>query len=314
MYKVKSPVLFLVFNRPYETEQLFEAIRKAQPKKLYIAADGPRENGKDEISCSKVKNIVSNVDWECEVKTLYRDKNLGCKKAVSEGISWFFNNEEEGIVLEDDCLPNNDFFRFCDVMLDKYRDNDNIAHICGCNFQDNILRGDGDYYYSNLTHVWGWASWRLAWSRYDISMSDFENFKKEDSLKRVTDNSNVKRHLYNSLSLTHMGKINTWDYQYYYSNIKNNKISIIPNYNLISNIGFNKNGTHTFDPDNAVSNVKHQELPNQIKDPSKIFVDRIADNYTLVIEAPSRYVQNVNELKGFIKSTLRFVHILKNKS
>ena len=134
---LKSPVLFLVFNRPDTTRRVLEAIRQAQPSQLFIAADGPREGKSGEAEkCADVRRIVNEgIDWDCEVKTLFRDKNLGCKVAVSRAIDWFFEHVEEGIILEDDCLPHPTFFRFCEELLNKYRDDERIGQISGDNFQ-----------------------------------------------------------------------------------------------------------------------------------------------------------------------------------
>lgn len=313
MYKVKSPVLFLVFNRPVESEKLFNAIRMAQPTKLYVAADGPRNNEKDNELCQQVRNIVSKVDWDCEVNTLFRDENLGTKKAVSDAITWFFNNVEEGIILEDDCLPSEDFFRFCDSSLDKYRNNSAIGHICGSNLHDDIPRGDGDYYYSKLPYIWGWASWSRVWSKYDITMSDFENFKKNDSLKKVTDDKNVKKHFYHLFSLAKKGIIEKcWDYQYFYSFVNNDFVSIVPNYNMISNIGFNENATNTFEANSLSANRKYKSLPSEIKSPTGFKVERMADTYVLLQDVPSQVSQVVQFMKNCVKKVLRYLHLYKN--
>ena len=180
-------VLFLVFNRLDNTKQVFEAIRQSKPPRLYIAADGARKvkDGEEKKVKSVRDYILSNIDWKCEVKTLFQDQNLGCKMAVSGGIDWFFENEEMGIILEDDCLPSIDFFIFCEEQLNRYKEDLRIGHICGCNFQGNIKRGESDYYYSKLTHVWGWASWRRVWQHYDINMKNFDSAKNIDFLSTL---------------------------------------------------------------------------------------------------------------------------------
>ena len=166
LYQTKSAVLFVVFNRPDTTKRVFEAIRLAKPKRLYITTDGPRPNMPDDVQlCKQTREIVSVVDWDCEVKTLFREENAGCKNGVSAAINWFFDHEEEGIILEDDCLPANSFFKFCDTLLEKYRYDTRVRHITGCNLQFGKKWGDASYYFSNLTNGWGWASWRRAWRR-----------------------------------------------------------------------------------------------------------------------------------------------------
>ena len=175
---VHTAVLFLVFNRPETTKQVFEAIRQAKPPRLYVAADGAREGKPGESErVEQVRQIATEVDWPCEVKTLFRDKNLGCKQAVSSAIDWFFDNEEQGIILEDDCLPHPDFFTFCETLLKRYATDERVWVITGDNFQDGQKRGDGSYYFSRYNHVWGWASWRRAWSKRDMSIKFWPKWK-----------------------------------------------------------------------------------------------------------------------------------------
>jgi hypothetical protein len=166
-----APILFLVFNRPETTARVFEAIRNAKPSRLYIAADGPRDFIYNEYAvCAKTREIASRVDWDCDVETLFRAENLGCKAAVSSAISWFFSHEEEGIILEDDCLPCESFFYFTTILLEKYRHDERIAHIAGSNFQDGKKVGDGSYYFSDLYNIWGWATWKRVWKDYDAEL------------------------------------------------------------------------------------------------------------------------------------------------
>lgn len=160
---MRSPVLFLVFNRPDVTQRVFDAIRQARPPKLYVAADGPRKDKAGEAErCKAVQNIVSMVDWPCEINKLIRDENLGCKIAVSGAIDWFFRQEPEGIILEDDCLPHPDFFLYCDELLEKYRDDERVGLISGTALGDirakNFISGDEDFIFNRYPSIWGWAS------------------------------------------------------------------------------------------------------------------------------------------------------------
>jgi len=181
-----TPILFLIFNRPDTTQKVFNAIRKAKPKQFFIAADGSPPDREGEIEkCQKSRKIATSVDWDCEVKTLFRDKNLGCKIAISSAIDWFFENVEEGIILEDDCLPHQSFFWFCQELLEYYRNDTRIMHISGDNFQFGRKRGEGSYYFSKYSHVWGWATWRRAWKCFDINMKSFEEFKAENQINSI---------------------------------------------------------------------------------------------------------------------------------
>jgi hypothetical protein len=284
LYKTSSPVLLIIYNRPELTERVFAEIKKATPPRLYIAADGPRAEKMGEAALTEqARNIVARVDWECEVKTLFRDSNLGCKEAVSSCITWFFEQEEEGIVLEDDCLPANDFFRFADTMLERYRDDDRIRHIGGANFQRGKKWGADSYYFSNMTHVWGWAGWRRVWKDYDKELSRYKPEEVRPQLENIFEDSFIVdtwEHLFKEVRA---GKIDTWDYQLGFLNLFNNSLSVIPNYNLITNIGFGVNSTHTHDADNINANVPLQPL-GEITHPLYVVPQKKADEGTLMYD------------------------------
>lgn len=283
-YTTKSPILFLVFNRPDTTLRVFEQIRNAQPKKLYIAADGPRENNdNDKEKCNKVKEIVSKVDWDCEIETLYREKNLGCKYAVSSSITWFFEKEEKGIILEDDCLPSIDFFRFCDEMLCYYEDDTRVRFITGSNFQNGIKRSDATYYFSKLSHVWGWASWRRVWKDYDVELKKYESVDYQLLFKNIFSLEILAEDWSTIFSNLLQNKINTWDYQLAITNMFNNGLSVIPNVNMISNIGFGNDATHTFET-NGFDNLEYGELEGTIIHPKTFVISHEADLYTMYRE------------------------------
>ncbi|MGY4537519.1 hypothetical protein ACVW0P_001938 [Mucilaginibacter sp. UYNi724] len=281
VYLTQSAVLFIVFNRPDTTERIFAKIREATPPRLYIAADGPREQrpGED-LLCEQTRAIASKVDWPCEVKTLFRDTNLGCKNAVSSAIDWFFAHEEEGIILEDDCLPNNDFFRYCDVMLERYRHDTRIRHIGGANLQYGKKWGDASYYYSNMTHVWGWAGWRRVWNDYDKELGRYQVADVRAKLETIFDDRFAVDTWFETFVKVKAGEIDTWDYQYAFLNFFNNSLSVIPNYNLISNIGFGENSTHTRDANNPNANVPLQDL-GEITHPLYVLSQKKADYFTL---------------------------------
>jgi len=168
-----SPVLFLIFNRPETTQQVFSAIRKAKPPRLYVAADGPRSDYPNEDEkCEHSRKIATNVDWDCEVKTLFRDQNLGCRLAVSQAISWFFENEPEGIILEDDCLPSQSFFWFCQELLEDFRNDKQVGAICGFYSNELDYKPSASYFFSRYMRVWGWAGWRRTFEEYDSHLKN----------------------------------------------------------------------------------------------------------------------------------------------
>ena len=160
---ITKPVLFCIFNRPELTARVFESIRARQPHQLFIASDGPRDSNSDDVTkVEAARQIVSRVDWECDVSTRFLSENLGCKHAMSSAISWAFEKTEDLIILEDDCLPHASFFGYCDSLLDRYRNEDSVMMISGNNFQPS-RRSDASYYFSRWTHIWGWATWKRAW-------------------------------------------------------------------------------------------------------------------------------------------------------
>ncbi len=271
-----TPILLLVFNRPEETQRVFEEVRKVQPKQLFISADGARAGRSDDVENSQaVREIFKNVDWDCEVKTLYREQNLGCRNAVSEGITWFFNNVEEGIILEDDCLPHPTFFSYCETLLEYYRTDESIMHIGANNFQDGIKRGDGSYYFSKIPHVWGWASWRRAWQHYDINFAGLGEVAKTQLPYK---NSFERSFWLQTFKRVQNGEINTWDYQWSFALLKIGGKAIIPQSNLVTNIGFGGEATHTNKADDKLNAMKVEGVEN-IVHPLNTTIQHEADYY-----------------------------------
>ena len=196
MQSLNTPILFLIFNRPQSTKMVFEQIRAARPKQLFVAADGPRpfKNGEYEI-CKEVRRIATEVNWECELKTFFRDVNIGCGKAPFDAITWFFENVDEGIILEDDCLPGKNFFIFCQVMLEKYKNDEKIQSISGTNLLQDYDTGDSSYFFSFHSGIWGWATWKRAWMKNDYWVSKWGNPQVRKQFKCFFKNS-VERDIY----------------------------------------------------------------------------------------------------------------------
>ncbi|WP_207535792.1 nucleotide-diphospho-sugar transferase [Desertivirga arenae] len=281
-YKTVSPILLLIFNRPDLTGLIFEKIRETKPARLYIAADGPRQtkSGEKEL-CEKTRSVVEAIDWECEVKTLFRQKNLGCKYAVSSAIDWFFQHEEEGIILEDDCLPSEDFFRFCDELLHKYRNDERVFQITGCNVQPGKKWGSASYYFSNNIEVWGWASWRRVWNKYDVELSNYHEKDLVHHLREIYNHETITQKFKEAFIDLKDGKIDTWDYQLRFINFFERGLVVVPNFNLVSNIGFRADGTHTLNDDHIFSNLKTEPLPEELTHPTTITACLDADLQTL---------------------------------
>lgn len=270
---MQSAVLFLVFNRPDTTGRVFEAIRQAKPPRLYVAADGPRAGRDGEAAlCAETRRVAAAVDWDCEVRTLFRDENRGCKMAVSEAITWFFTHEERGIILEDDCLPVPDFFRFCDEMLERYQSDPRVMMVSGDNFtQDSGLPLEGSYYFSAFGHIWGWASWRRAWSGYDVTMSQWSEPHGKHLLRQVfPGNAPIRRIWMETFGNVAAGRINTWDYQWNHHCWVQGGLSCVPERNLISNIGFDDRATHTTQADSPLADMPVGSLTWPLRHPEAV--------------------------------------------
>ena len=277
MSPVDTAVLLITFNRPKQAAQVLDAIRKARPKKLYFASDGAREHKAGEAEkVQACRALVETIDWPCEVRTLFREKNLGCKMGVSSAIDWLFENEEEGIILEDDCLPNGSFFRFCQEMLERYRDDRRVMHISGDNFQAEESHESASYYFSKYIHVWGWATWRRAWELYDIDLIGME----EDDICNYFENGEQAEFWLPIFEKMKARLIDTWDYQWMFCCFANHGLAIMPSKNLVSNMGFGEDATHTTNADSNLSMLRTDELRFPLLHPQKKIVDYQKDNYT----------------------------------
>lgn len=246
-FKLATPIAFIIFNRPDTTERVFAEIAKARPTKLLVIGDGPRLTKEGEAEkVSAARAIIKRVDWDCEVLTNFSDVNLGCKKRVSSGIDWVFEQVDEAIILEDDCLPDPTFFRFCQEMLERYRHDQRIGMISGDNFQFGRRHGNDSYYFSKYVHIWGWATWRDRWTgSYDVSLKKWLRVRDEGRLADMVGDAHEAAYWGKIFERVYLGEIDTWDYQWVFSNWIEGRLNILPAMNLVSNIGFGENATHT---------------------------------------------------------------------
>lgn len=282
----KKPILFIIFDNKETSIKVFEKIKKYTPDKIYIACDWPRENKiweKEKIL--ELRNLIlKSIDWKCEIKTLFRENNIWTSIWIKWFIDWFFENEEMWIILEHDCLPDNSFFNFCEILLDKYKNNENIMHIWGYNLiSKEISKEDNfDYFYSNLPVIWWWATWKRAWKKYDFEISDLDIFIKSNILKNIFKNDYKSilwwKEMFKAAKIWNKTwTFSTWDFQWTYSIWKNHWISVIPSKNLVKNIGFWENAVHSKDPNNKLALVKLESLSNSIKSPNKIIINSFLD-------------------------------------
>lgn len=303
-FSLQTPVAFLIFNRPDTTERVFNAIAQAKPSKLLVIADGPRAGRVGEAErCAQARAVIERVDWECEVLTNYADSNMGCKMRVATGIDWVFQQVEEAIILEDDCLPEQSFFRFCQEMLERYRHHPRVGMVTGGNLQFGQQRGDASYYFSRYSHIWGWATWRRAWQLYQREIPQWPAFREQGWLNQLFETQGERDYWATSFQLVHEGKLDTWDCSWTFATLTHGLLQVVPNVNLISNIGFGPDATHTH-----VVGI-HADMPTSpihfpLKHPDFILANAEAD----------RYISNDQIAPSFMRRQLRRVkRILRMK-
>lgn len=280
MTRFKTPVLFIVFNDIESTKRVFEVIRAKRPEHFFVFSDGPREDkvGEGEI-CREVREyVVRSVDWECDFHKKFNDKNIGLPDAVIDGISWFFEQNERGIVLEHDCLPDPSFFQFAEEILEKYKNDERIMHVGG-NFLQPSPVGGASYYFSRIPLIWGWATWRRAWLKYDSEMKTYPNFLKEQKLSRVYRSDWYKTEWEYLFNMVYYKISKTWDAQWAYALIENNGFSITPNKNLVTNIGFREGAVHSRNLNDPLSKLPIESMSFPMIHPSRMEVDVRVDEY-----------------------------------
>lgn len=274
--QLECPVLFLVFNRPELTAKVFEKIREARPAKLYVVADGPRfGNQKDKVLCEQTRNVINAADWGGEVITLFRNENLGCRKSIMTGIDWFFQQEEYGIILEDDCLPEKTFFPFCQMMLKRYANDIQVMQINGNNYGSNQFSESGcSYHFTRAPQIWGWATWRRAWDLYDPEMRAWRSPSRKEWIKSIgwSWSDRIRQELIYERML---GKdtLDTWDYQWLLTVYSNKGLAVAPKQNQITNIGFGDHATHTQETVSPRSGISTEPMDLKVVHPRHIDSD-----------------------------------------
>ena len=315
-----TPILILAWKRPDKVYRIINSIRNIKPQNIYVACDGA--NKENYIEIKKVENtreiIEKEINWQYhKFEKLYSKKNLGCKLAVSKAIDWFFKNVEEGIIIEDDCLPHQDFFEFAAKMLERYREDNRIWCVSGSNLQNGRINGNSSYYFSYYPLVWGWATWKRCWDKYDLKMNSWPIFKKNKFLYNCFDSKREVRFWEKKFDILYnFNKPDTWDYQWLYCCLKNNGLSIVPNVNLIENIGFGLDATHTTSKTLSPKIINNFQANSSgvlpIRNPENIVRSKNADKYLALnyfsgypISSHNFYTnllkRVLNKLKRFIK-------------
>jgi hypothetical protein len=279
-HMLKTPILFLIFKRPDVTMQVLSAIRRLQPSKLYVASDAarPDRSGEDEKVLQTRKLVLEGIDWPCEVETLFRETNLGCRMAVSSSIDWFFEHEEAGIILEDDCLPDPSFFGYCEELLERYRHDTRIMAISGDNFQQGRQRGNYSYYFSQLPHCWGWATWRRAWRTYHVALEHFEEVMAEPAYREFTHHTRFNQYRCKHIVDAYQKELDSWAFLWGFANHINHGLAILPQVNLVENIGFGPEATHTKGGSQKLQ-IKAQPIVLPLRHPPYVCHHKEADSF-----------------------------------
>lgn len=275
---ITTPVAFFIYNRPDVTRQVFSVLRQIRPVKLFVVADGPRlDKPGDKELCRQTRAVIEGVDWPCNVETKFADTNLGCKQRVSTGLDWVFSQAPEAIILEDDCLPHPTFFRYCEELLEYYREDERVMMVSGFNPQTCSDSEQFSYFFSRYPHIWGWASWRRAWKHYDVNMSRWPDLRDTSPDFFFAHTVNERKYWIDWFDAVYQGKVDTWDAQVSFMFFCQNGLAVFPNVNLISNIGFGADATHT-KVDNGVAGVGTLELVFPFEHPPTVQIDVSKDN------------------------------------
>jgi len=275
---LRTPVALILFNRPELTARVFRAIRAARPRQLFLIADGPRNEAESRLTAA-ARQAVADVDWDCTVHRNFAESNRGCRRAVGQGIDWVFQHCDEAIILEDDCLPEPTFFRFCEELLERYHDDRRVSMISGDNFQPAPRSGES-YYFSSISHVWGWATWRRAWRYFDIEMKSWPKDRESPWLAELLMDDTVRVTYRRNFDAVFEGKVDTWDAQWQLAVWRSGGLVALPNVNLVSNLGFGADATHTRRADSRDANLPTQPMRFPLVHPSDVCRDTEADLLT----------------------------------
>ncbi len=304
---LRTPVLLVIFNRPETTRIVFDAIRKVKPQQLYIAADGPRKNVKSDIkNCAEARRIIEDVDWDCKVETLFHDENLNCGVGPSSAFNWFFEHEEEGIILEDDCLPSQSFFWFCQELLERYRHDYRVMHIGGNNFLNSWQKdSDYSYYFSRSGYVWGWATWGRAWKKFDFKIKRYAKAKQDGLFNYYFLNPVEKMYRLRKFnkSIAGNGNVNWWDYQWDFARYSNSGLAIVPNINLVKNIGFGELATHTTNVNSKRAAMDALDIDFPLRHPPFMIRDVISDKRYFITLMKDNFLSKLKSLFNVPKVT-----------
>jgi hypothetical protein len=302
-----TPVALIIFRRPDLTARVVEALAQVKPRKLLVIADGPRhDRGGEAELCAVTRAVIDRIDWECEILKNYSDVNLGCGQRPATGITWVFEQVEQAIILEDDCVPHPSFFRFCEEMLARYRDDQRVMHIAGCSYRREPWPTPYSYYFSLFNGAWGWATWRRAWRHFDQSLKLWPELRGTSWLADVLEDSRAVHYWSTEFDVAYErhGDVSYWDHQWTFACWANSGLSVAPRENLVSNIGCGPHATHTFDPNDLTGNLPAVEMRFPLNHPPVVLGSRELDRQKLResilprLPAPPSPLQRVRQMAG----------------
>jgi hypothetical protein len=280
-WSMKTPVVLIIFNRPAQTEKVFEAIRQAKPPKLLVIADGPRPNRPDDAKkCAAAREIIDRVDWDCEVLKNYSDSNLGCDPRIASGLNWVFETVEEAIILEDDCVPHPTFFPYCEELLERYRYDERVMNVSGQNVLFGRGSADYSYYFSCYTLCWGWATWRRAWQYFDVDVKLWPEIRDKNLIQNILVDPYAVKVWSRTVQLLYDGYLTGWDFKWMFACWIQNGLCAISNVNLVTNIGHDSEATHTSDANSPYNNMPVEPITFPLNHPSFIVRNLEADKFT----------------------------------
>ena len=297
-----TPIVFVIFNRPETTARVFEVIRQAQPRTLLVVADGPRPGHPDDVErCAAARASIKQVDWDCEVLKNYADENLGCRKGPASGFTWAFETVEEAIILEDDCVPHPSFFPYCETLLDYYRRDTRVMHINGNNYGiDQSAIHPYSYSFCRFPQAWGWATWRRAWKYFDENIEKWPAFRDGGFMQGLNSKRRFSKRQALRWESAYRGSVDTWDFQWHFTVMSQHGLTISPTRNLISNIGFSEDATHTLDKNSFKADLESHPMGFPLRHPPLVFnhpaIDKIYESAMLDDSRISRLLGKARRL------------------
>ena len=309
--QIQTPVALIIFNRPEVTRQAIAAIRAARPRQLLVIADGARADRPGEAArCAEARSALELVDWPCEVRTNFSNVNLGCKHRVASGLDWVFSQAAEAIILEDDCIPHPSFFPYCEELLARYRNDERVHMIRGTNLSRGRRFTRDSYHFSRMYNIWGWATWARAWKGYDIEMRRWPELRDTGWLQRFLPHRDAAKLVGWFFDETYAGRVDTWDYAWVLSGWIREAFAVVPENNLVTNIGFGEDATHTRSTENWLARLEASPMDFPLRHPKDIALSVRADihEWLQVYPRPGLLTRLRARARAYLSGSRRRLH------